>query len=80
VVVVSDFVTYHGSETLEDTFRRSGGDEFGYRIPDELITRLETLDRERQEAIDAIKRHIEQHQLPETDLEAEEPTGEEYPW
>lgn len=30
VVVVSDYVTYHGSETLEDTFRRSDGDEFGY--------------------------------------------------
>jgi hypothetical protein len=77
---VTDFVTYHGSETLEDTFRRSDGDEFGYRIPDELISRLETLDRARQGAINAIKRHIEEQGVPEVDLEIEEPTGEECPW
>lgn len=77
---MSDFVSYQGSETLEDTFRRSDGDEFGYEIPEELITRLETLDRARQGAIHAIKRYIEEHQVPEVDLETEEPTGEEYPW
>jgi hypothetical protein len=77
---VSDFVAYQGSETLEDTFRRSDGDEFGYQIPDELIIRLETLDRAREGAIGAIKRYIEERQVPEVDLETEEPTGEEYPW
>jgi hypothetical protein len=45
---VTDFVTYHGSETLENTFRRSGGDEFGFRIPENLIERLEHADREQQ--------------------------------
>lgn len=77
---MTDFVTYHGSETLENTFRRSDGDEVGYRIPDELITRLEVLERARQGAINAIKRHIEENRIPETDLDTEEPTGEEYPW
>ncbi len=77
---MTDFVTYHGSETLEDTFRRSDGDEFGYRILSELINRLETLDRERQDAINAIKRHIEERRVPEVDLETEEPTGEDNPW
>lgn len=77
---MTDFVTYHGSETLEDTFRRSDGDETGYQIPDELILRLETLDRARQGAINAIKRHIEEQRVPEVDLETEESTGEENPW
>jgi hypothetical protein len=77
---LSTFVSYHGSETLEDMFRRSDGDEFGYRIPDELITRLETLDRARQGAIDAIKRHIEEQGVPEIDLDTEDPTGEGPPW
>lgn len=45
---MTDFVTYHGSETLENTFRRSGGDEFGFRIPENLIERLELADREQQ--------------------------------
>ena len=48
--------------------------------PEELITRLETLDRARQGAINAIKRYIEERQVPEVDLETEEPTGEEHPW
>lgn len=77
---MSDYVTYHGSETLEDTFRRSNGDEFGYQVADELITRLETLDRARQDAINAIKRHIEERGVPEIELDTEEPTGEENPW
>jgi hypothetical protein len=77
---VTDFVTYHGSETLEDTFRRSDGDETGYRIPVELVIRLEMWDRERKSAIDSIKRYIEEHRVPEVDLETEEPTGEEVPW
>lgn len=77
---MTDFVTYHGSETLEDTFRRSTGDEYGYRIPDDLIARLETLDRARQDAINTIKRYIEHRQIPEVDLETEEPTGEDPPW
>lgn len=77
---MSDFVTYHGSETLEDTFRRSDGDEFGYQIPAEMITRLEVLEQARRDAIDAIKRHIEEHRIPEVDLETEEPTGEENSW
>ena len=77
---MSDFVTYHGSETLEDTFRRSDGDEVGYQVPDELITRLEVLDRARQGAINTIKRYIEERQVPEVDLETEEPTGEANPW
>lgn len=77
---MTDYVTYHGSETLEDTFRRSDGDEFGYRIPAELIARLEALDRERQQAVDAIKRHIAEQQVPEVDLETSEPTGEDNPW
>ncbi len=77
---MTDFVTYHGSETLEDTFRRSDGDEFCYRIPDHLIGRLEELDRARQDAINAIKQYIEEQQVPEVDLETEKPTGEELPW
>lgn len=77
---MTDFVTYHCSETLEDTFRRSDGDETGYQVPDELITRLEMLDRARQGAINAIKRHIEENAVPEVDLETEEQTGEENPW
>jgi hypothetical protein len=77
---MSDFVTYHGSETLEDTFRRSDGDEFGYQVPDELITRLETFDRARQGAINAIKRYIEERHVPEIDLETDAPTGETTPW
>jgi hypothetical protein len=74
------FVTYHCSETLEDTFRSSDGDEFGYQIPSELITRLESADRARSAAIAAIKRHIEEQRIPEVDLETEESTGEENPW
>jgi len=77
---VSDFVTYHGSETLEDTFRRSDGDEVGYKVPAELIVRLEALDRARQGAIGTIKRYVEERRVPEVDLETEEPTGEAYPW
>lgn len=77
---MTDFVTYHGSETLEDTFRRSDRDETGYQIPDELIIRLEALDRARQGAINAIKRHIEEQGVPEVELDTEEPTGDEYPW
>ena len=77
---MTDFVTYHGGESLEDTFRRSDGDEFGYEIPDELIARLETFDRARQGAINAIKRYVEERRVPEVDLETEEPTGEEIPW
>ncbi len=77
---MTDFVAYHGSETLEDTFRRSDGDEFGYRIPDELITRLETFDRAREGAVRAIKQYIKERRVPEVDLETEEPTDEEYPW
>jgi len=48
--------------------------------PDEMITRLETLDRARQGAINAIKRHIEERRVPEVDLDTEEPTGEAVPW
>lgn len=77
---MTDFVTYHCSETLEATFRRSDGDETGYQVPDELITGLEALDRARQAAIDEIKRHIAEHQVPEVDLETQEPTGEDNPW
>ncbi len=77
---MTDYVTYHGSETLEDTFRRSDGDETGYEIPDELIARLERFERARQGAIDAIKRHILEHRVPEVDLETDEPTRDEYPW
>lgn len=77
---MTTFVTYHGSETLEDTFRRSDGDEYGYEISAELLARLEAADRARNDAITAIKRHIEEHRIPEIDLETEEPTGEENPW
>lgn len=77
---MSDFVTYHGSETLEDTFRRSDGDEFGYRVPEVFIARLEYLDQARQDQIAAIKRYIEERRVPEVALESQEPTGEEYPW
>ncbi len=77
---MSDYVTYHGSETLEDTFRRSDGDEFGYRVDGDLIARLERLERERQAAIAAIKRYIEERHVPEVELETNEPTGEENPW
>lgn len=77
---MTGYVSYHGGETLEDTFRRSDGDEFGYQIPDELIARVEAAERVRQAAINAIKRHIEDQQIPEVDLDSEEPTGEEYPW
>ena len=77
---MSDYVTYYGGETLEDTFRRSDGDEFGYQIPADLVTGLEALDRARQAAITEIKRYIEEHQVPEVDLDTEEPTGEGTPW
>ncbi len=77
---MTDFVTYHGSETLEDTFRRSDGDETGYRIPDELIVRLEVLDRQRQAAVDEIKRYVVEQRVPEVDLDSGEPTGEDVPW
>jgi hypothetical protein len=80
VGVVSDYVTYHCSETLEDTFRRSDGDEVGYRIPEHLISRLETLEQDRHDAIAAIKRHIVAQRVPELDLDSEEPTGGEIPW
>lgn len=77
---MTDFVTYHGSETLENTFRRSDGDECGFRIPGELIIRLEMADREQEAAVTAIKRYIEDQQVPEMELDTEEPTGEELPW
>lgn len=74
------WASYHGGETLEDTFRRSDGDEFGYWIPAELLDQLEAADRARSVAVTAIKRHIEQHRIPEIDLDTEEPTGEDNPW
>lgn len=77
---MTDFVTYHGSETLEDTFRRSDGDETGYEVPVLLIDHLEALDRARQDAVNAIKVWIENHRVLVLDLETEEPTGEENPW
>jgi hypothetical protein len=77
---MSDFVTYHGSETLEDTFRRSDGDEVGYAIPWPLIAQLEATTAAYEGTVNAIKLHIEEHQVPEVDLDTEEPTGEEYPW
>jgi hypothetical protein len=77
---VTAFVTYHGSETLEDTFRRSDGDEFGYQIPTDLLDRLDAAERAHEDAVTAIKRHIEEHHIPEVDLETEEPTGEDNPW
>ncbi len=77
---MTDCVTYHGSETLEDTFRRSDGDETGYEIPAELIQRLETFDRARQAAINEIKRYVVEQRVPEVDLETDEPTGEDVPW
>jgi len=77
---VTDFVTYHDGETLEDTFRRSDGDEFGYQVPVVLIDHLEALDRARQAAVNAIKVWIANHRVLVLDLDTEEPTGEEYPW
>lgn len=77
---MTDFVTYHGSETLEDTFRRSDGDEFGYAIPWPLIAQLETTKAAYESTVNAIKRHIEDHRVPEVELDTEEPTGEGNPW
>jgi hypothetical protein len=74
------WVSYHAGETLEDTFRRSDGDECGYRIPSGLLDRLEAAERDLESAITAIKRHIEEHRIPEVDLDSEEPTGEDNPW
>lgn len=62
-------VTYHGSETLEDTYRRSDGDEYGYAIPSELIERLEQAKKTCNEAVEAIRRYIEDNGLPEVELE-----------
>lgn len=78
---MTDFVTYHGSETLEDTFRRSGDhDEIGYAVPWPLIAQLEATKAAYESTVTAVKRHIEEHHVPEVELDTEEPTGEEYPW
>ncbi|GAA0583189.1 hypothetical protein GCM10010172_80300 [Paractinoplanes ferrugineus] len=77
---MTDYVTYHAGETLEDTFRRSDGDETGYAIPWPLILQLESTKAAYESTVAAIKQHIEDHQVPEVALETEEPTGEEYPW
>jgi hypothetical protein len=63
------FVTYHGSETLEDTYRRSDGDELGYEIPVGLIARLEDAKKVCDEAVEAIRRYIESNRVPEIELD-----------
>jgi hypothetical protein len=65
---VTVFVTYHGSETLEDAYRRSDGDEFGYPVPVELIERREAAERDLNAATDAIRRYISVNDVEEVEL------------
>lgn len=63
---MSDFVTHHGD--FEDAYRRSNGDEFGYRVPVDLIERREAAEQKLREANDAIRSYIEQNEVPEVEL------------
>jgi hypothetical protein len=71
------FVTHHQGETLEDAYRRSDGDEFGYQIPVELIERMEAAVKAMDEATGAIRLYIAEHDVPEVDIETGEPNTEE---
>lgn len=61
-------VTHHEGETLEDDYRRTDGDEFGYEIPVVLLERLEEARRELDAANDAIRRYIADNDVPEIEV------------
>lgn len=66
------YVTRHEGETLEDTYRRSDGDEFGYLIPEALIERIEVATAEHQAAVEAIREHITRHGVPEVEIDEDD--------
>jgi hypothetical protein len=68
---VTDYVTHHEGETLEDAYRRSDGDEFGYLVPEELIERREAAERALDDANGAIRRYIKDNNVPEVELDDE---------
>jgi hypothetical protein len=60
------YVTHHGD--FDDAYRRSDGDELGYLVPEDLISRREAAERQLSAANEAIRRHICDHNVPEVDL------------
>jgi hypothetical protein len=64
-------VSYHGD--FEDAYRRSDGDETGYRIPERLIRAREIAEQHFDAANRAIGDYIRDHQVPEIDLDTEKP-------
>lgn len=71
-MTLTEYVTHHEGETLEDTYRRSDGDEFGYQIPAALIEQLEAAEAARAAAVEAVRAYITDNDVPEVDIE----TGE----
>lgn len=65
---MTDFVGYLGDETPYP-YRRPDGDEFGFEIPAELIERLDAAEGEHDAATEAIRRYIEDNQVPEVELD-----------
>jgi hypothetical protein len=65
------FVSYHGD--FEAAFRRSDGDETGWRVPEHLIRAREVAERQFDAANQAIGDHIRDHQVPEIDLDTDQP-------
>jgi hypothetical protein len=65
------YVSHHGD--FEDAYRRSDGDETGWRVPEHLIRARETAERQLDAANQAIGDHIRDHQVPEIDLDTDQP-------
>lgn len=71
----ASWVTHHEGETLEDTYRVSDGDEYGYQVPAALAAELEAAQACLDAAVEAIREYIDQHGLVEQELDDEEGEG-----
>jgi hypothetical protein len=68
-------VSYHGD--FENAYRRSDGDETGWRVPERLILAREIAEQHLDAADQAIGDYIRDRQVPETDLDTDQPiTGD----
>lgn len=61
-------VGYDGDETPYP-YRRNDDLATGFEVPVDLIERLVAAEREHDAATEAIRRYIEQHHVPEIDLD-----------
>lgn len=62
------YVAHVGDETPYPYRKDTGDEEFGFRIPADLIERLDAAEREHDAATEAVRRWIEEHEVPEVEL------------